>query len=147
MCSLYHNDVAKTITIRPSQFTARYWRHMEPLDQTVLLPKIMTVPEVARYMRLSAASIHTMLLRNPAALPPRLNIPGRKHVLWLAESVVAWVREHEEAHSSNPKPAPPLVTAIAVNPSGVRGGRRMQRRAAMRRRRAEARPRGNASNV
>ena len=54
----------------------------------------LTIADLAAILNRSPATIATEVTKAPHKLPPRLNLPGSRRVLWLAEDVETWINEY-----------------------------------------------------
>lgn len=55
------------------------------------LPAVMTLEDLAALLQLHIHTLRADLSRRPESLPPRLYLPGRSSVRFLAADVVAWL--------------------------------------------------------
>lgn len=55
--------------------------------------KTLGPDELAQVLRRSAATIKADASRRPQTLPPRLQIPGSRTLLWLEADVIKWLEE------------------------------------------------------
>lgn len=62
----------------------------------------LDITGLSREIHLAIKTIRSTLVNNPAALPPRLVIPGQKRLLWLREDVENFYRGQVKGHGSNP---------------------------------------------
>lgn len=62
----------------------------------------LSIKQLSQEINLAIKTIRTTLVRNPAALPPRLVIPGQKKLLWLRSDVEDFYQRQVRAHGSNP---------------------------------------------
>ena len=76
---------------------------------------LLTVEQLAEYLRKSVASVRSDATRNPSSLPPICRLPGTKRLLWRREDVDAWIAQHVQACLG-------AVTTQAAT-SGARRGR------------------------
>lgn len=76
---------------------------------------ILTIEELATYLRKSVASIRSDATRNPKSLPPICRLPGTKRLLWRREDVERWVADHVEG--------PPASARFVVGEQRRRRGR------------------------
>ena len=58
---------------------------------------LMNLQEVATFLGRSPETIKKDLRRNPAAVPPRLHLPGTRLLRWRRSDVDAWVASHVES--------------------------------------------------
>lgn len=58
------------------------------------MSKLLDVQELARLLRRSPETIKRDLRRNPAAVPPRLTLPGTRLLRWRPVDVERWLEEH-----------------------------------------------------
>ena len=54
----------------------------------------LTIKDLAGILNRSPATIATEVTKFPHKLPPRLNLPGSRRVLWLQSDVEEWLHEH-----------------------------------------------------
>lgn len=54
----------------------------------------LTISELASILNRSPATIATEVSKAPHKLPPRLQLPGSRRVLWLREDVENWINAH-----------------------------------------------------
>jgi hypothetical protein len=66
------------------------WRKKRRMSMQALL----TVDQLAGYLRKSVASIRSDATRNPQSLPPVCRLPGTKRLLWRVEDVESWLSAH-----------------------------------------------------
>lgn len=57
---------------------------------------LLTISELAHVLGRSPATIKSDLSRNPAILPPRVQLPGSRQVRWREDDVQQWLAEHVE---------------------------------------------------
>lgn len=62
------------------------------------------IKEVAGILHKSVASVQKDVTRNPEALPPRLNIPGNRRVLWLKTDVIEWLQSKRTVRAAIGRP-------------------------------------------
>jgi hypothetical protein len=62
----------------------------------------LTIKQLSYETNLAIKTIRTTLVRNPAALPPRLVIPGQKKLLWLRSDVEDFYGKQKRMSGSNP---------------------------------------------
>jgi len=55
---------------------------------------LLTVDQLAAWLRKSIASIRSDATRNPQSLPPVCRLPGTKRLLWRVEDVESWLGAH-----------------------------------------------------
>ena len=55
----------------------------------------LTIKDLAGILNRSPATIATEVTKFPHKLPPRLNLPGSRRVLWLQSDVEAWINEYK----------------------------------------------------
>jgi predicted DNA-binding transcriptional regulator AlpA len=58
------------------------------------MSKLLDLQELAAVLRRSPETIKRDLRRNPAAVPPRLELPGTWLLRWRAVDVQAWLEQH-----------------------------------------------------
>jgi predicted DNA-binding transcriptional regulator AlpA len=58
--------------------------------------RLLTVEDVARILGRSPQTIRKDISRRPAAVPPRLLIPGTRQLRWRAADVQKWLAKHAE---------------------------------------------------
>ena len=61
------------------------------------LPVLLDVEELAAFLRKSVASVRRDASTYPSRLPPRLQLPGNRRLLWKVEDVVRWVNGDDYA--------------------------------------------------
>lgn len=76
---------------------------------------LLTVEQLAEYLRKSVASIRSDATRNPLSLPPICRLPGTKRLLWRREDVDAWLARYVEAS--------PEASSFVAAAGNVRRGR------------------------
>ncbi len=54
----------------------------------------LTIADLALILNRSPATIATEVTKAPHKLPPRLNLPGSRRVLWYQTDVEDWINEH-----------------------------------------------------
>lgn len=69
------------------------------LHGAMSMQALLTVEQLAEYLRKSVASIRSDATRNPMSLPPICRLPGTKRLLWRQEDVDAWLARYVEANS------------------------------------------------
>lgn len=79
----------------------------------------MTIDELAKLIRKSAASIYSDLHRNPSSLPPSIRLPGSRRVLFDPQSVRNWIDKHTTTVSG-------LTDAIQIAPRNCDGGKKTE---------------------
>jgi len=57
------------------------------------MPHILTVKELAEFLRMSVNTVKADVSRRPHVLPPRMKIPGSRRVLWRRIDVERWMEE------------------------------------------------------
>lgn len=85
---------------------------------------LLTLDDLANLMGRSPSTVTRNLRRNPAAVPPRLSLPGTRLLRWRAEDVDEWLRAHvmgEISRTPGGLPDPPR----ALDTGGRRGPARM----------------------
>jgi predicted DNA-binding transcriptional regulator AlpA len=60
----------------------------------VIMDKLLDLDELAMILGRSPATIKRDIKRNPAAVPPRLNLPGTRLLRWRPTDVEIWLAEH-----------------------------------------------------
>lgn len=55
---------------------------------------LLTIVDVARLLGRSPATLKSDLLRNPQAVPPRVQLPGTRLLRWREADVEAWLSVH-----------------------------------------------------
>lgn len=55
--------------------------------------KTLTPDDLAPLLGRAVSTIKTDVRRRPESLPPRLQIPGSKQLLWLEQDVVEWIQK------------------------------------------------------
>ena len=58
------------------------------------MASLLDLIALAEILGRSPDTIKKDLRRNPAAVPPRLDIPGTRLLRWRPEDVSAWLEEH-----------------------------------------------------
>ena len=59
----------------------------------------LTIKDLAVILNRSPATIATEVTKHPNKLPPRLQLPGSRRVLWLQSDVEDWINEHKHKHA------------------------------------------------
>lgn len=63
-------------------------------------PVYMTIEEFCeQYYRKTKAAVLTLHSRNPEALPPIVNPPGTRHLLFKRSEVEEWMEAHKKVHA------------------------------------------------
>lgn len=57
-------------------------------------PTTLGIDDLAKLLHRSRATVASEVTKAPHKLPPRLKLPESRRVLWLAEDVKDWLREH-----------------------------------------------------
>ena len=57
---------------------------------------LIEIKEVARLLGRAVQTLRNDLLRNPAAVPPRVRFPGSNALRWRIEDVEKWVAQYVE---------------------------------------------------
>lgn len=65
------------------------------------LPAVMTLDDLATLLQLHIHTLRADLSRRPESLPPRLHLPGRSSVRFLAADVVAWLLASKSPQNSS----------------------------------------------
>ena len=69
------------------------------------LPVLLDVEELAAFLRKSVVSVRRDASTYPSRLPPRLNLPGNRRLLWRVEDVLRWVNgDHLQASVRRGRP-------------------------------------------
>lgn len=55
------------------------------------LPPVMTIKDLADFLRLHEHTVRADLTRRPNSLPPRMYLPGRRTVRFSKQAVIAWL--------------------------------------------------------
>ena len=55
------------------------------------MPKTLTAEDLAPLLHRTAETIKVDARRRPETLPPRLDIPGSRQLLWLESDVKTWL--------------------------------------------------------
>lgn len=55
------------------------------------LPPVLTIKDLADFLRLHEHTVRADLNRRPDSLPPRMHLPGRRTVRFSKEVVIAWL--------------------------------------------------------
>jgi len=58
------------------------------------MSKLLDLRELAALLRRSPETIKRDLRRNPAAVPPRVELPGTRLLRWRAVDVQSWLEQH-----------------------------------------------------
>jgi predicted DNA-binding transcriptional regulator AlpA len=58
------------------------------------MDKLLDLDELGTVLGRSPATIKRDIKRNPAAVPPRLHLPGTRLLRWRATDVAAWLAKH-----------------------------------------------------
>lgn len=58
------------------------------------MSKLLDLNELAAVLRRSPETIKRDLRRNPAAVPPRVALPGTRLLRWRAVDVQNWLEQH-----------------------------------------------------
>ena len=58
------------------------------------LERLLTLDDLAEMLGRGAQTIKKDLKRNPAAVPPRLQLPGTRLLRWRAADVQAWLGKY-----------------------------------------------------
>ena len=56
-------------------------------------PKVVGPDYVAKLLHKTVPTIRNDVQRRPKSLPPRLNIPESRKLLWLESDVIAWLEK------------------------------------------------------
>lgn len=56
----------------------------------------ISIKELAKLLHRSPLTVAAEVTRAPHKLPPRLNLPGSRKVLFLKSDVEAWLHEHRQ---------------------------------------------------
>ncbi len=62
--------------------------------------QLLTLEQLAQLLARSPETIRKDLTRNPAAVPPRVRIPGGRHLRWCLADVEDWLSQHREVRDS-----------------------------------------------
>lgn len=54
----------------------------------------LTIADLSTILNRAQATIATEVTKAPHKLPPRLNLPGSRRVLWLQSDVEDWINEY-----------------------------------------------------
>lgn len=60
-------------------------------QQIAGLPPYLSLEELGRLLRRSPGTILNDRVRNPAAVPKAVRLPGTRHLLWRTADVMAWL--------------------------------------------------------
>jgi len=63
----------------------------------------LTIKDLAGLLNRSPATIATEVTKSPHKLPPRLQLPGSRRVLWLQSDVEMWIDEYRPPHQQRIK--------------------------------------------
>jgi predicted DNA-binding transcriptional regulator AlpA len=58
----------------------------------------LTIADLSIILNRSPATIATEVTKAPHKLPPRLNLPGSRRVLWYQKDVEDWINEYRPEH-------------------------------------------------
>ena len=72
-------------------------RNSVPADGAIVM-QILTVEELSVLIRKAPQTIYNDLCRNPRSLPPIVNIPGSRRILFV--NVDEWLASHIKTHQS-----------------------------------------------
>lgn len=61
-----------------------------------MLPETLGTAELATLLQKSEKTIKKDVTVAPWRLPPRVRIPGSRRVMWLRETVIDWLKKHQE---------------------------------------------------
>lgn len=70
------------------------------------LPVYLSLDELAALLKRSPTTILNDRVRNPAAVPPAIKIPGTKSLLWEYSAVCAWLGQFTEGREVSAETAP-----------------------------------------
>ena len=59
--------------------------------------RLLTIDDIARILGRSSSTIRKDIFRRPAAVPPRVRVPGTRQLRWRAVDVQNWLASHTEA--------------------------------------------------
>ncbi len=59
--------------------------------------QLLTLQQLAHLLARSPETIRKDLTRNPSAVPPRVRIPGARHLRWCLRDVEEWLGTHTQA--------------------------------------------------
>jgi hypothetical protein len=62
------------------------------------MESLLDLQDLSRVLKRSPDTIKRDLRRNPAAVPPRLNLPGTKLLRWRTVDVDAWLSTHVQTN-------------------------------------------------
>lgn len=62
--------------------------------------KTMTVEDLAAVLQKSVHTVRCDVTRRPETLPPRIQIPGSRTVLWLEQDVIDWLESLRDPKAS-----------------------------------------------
>lgn len=54
--------------------------------------KTLTIEDLANLLKRSVSTIRSDVTRRPQSLPPRLEVPGSRTILWLEQDVLDWLQ-------------------------------------------------------
>lgn len=65
--------------------------------------KTLSIYDLASLLKRSVSTIRSDVTRRPHTLPPRLDIPGTKTVIWLQSDVEEWLRRLRDGKKTRPR--------------------------------------------
>lgn len=71
-----------------------------------LQPLLVDAKTVAELLCMPVRTVQQYASRNPAHLPPRMNLPGRR-LVWSLKDVEAWVEQHRNPQQEQSQPENP----------------------------------------
>ena len=66
-----------------------------------MLPETLGTAEMAVLLRKTEKTIKKDVTVAPWTLPPRVRIPGSRRVMWLRETVMDWLKKHQEKENED----------------------------------------------
>lgn len=79
---------------RSTRRHCRYLPGLVPNAQRNHMTPLLTLDELAQILGRSTHTIKSDIRRNPAAVPPRLQLPGTKLLRWRGADVEEWLSSH-----------------------------------------------------
>ena len=68
---------------------------------TATVPTLLDIDALSSVISLAPQTIKNMLSKNPAALPPRVVIPGVRSVRFHSDDVVSWIKDLQRSFTSD----------------------------------------------
>lgn len=63
----------------------------------------LNIQQLSLEINYAVKTIRSLMVNNPASLPPRLIIEGQKGLRWLRSDVIAFYDKQKRSHGSNPQ--------------------------------------------